>query len=172
MADTVTNDALEILGQYENLPRLVVIDLDYTLWPFYCECNFHKESPYLYTEAKGVLRALKKKGINVAVASRSPTANVAKTFLRKLGILPMFVAMEIYSSWTHKTEHLQRIHWKTGVPFNSMLFFDDENRNVEAVSTMGVTSILVDNGVNLDALRQGLSAFSQKFDSSNRSKKD
>lgn len=41
---------------------------------------------------------------------------------------------EIFSSWTHKTEHFQRIHRNTGVPFASMLFFDDEDRNIEAVN--------------------------------------
>ncbi|KAJ6371954.1 hypothetical protein OIU77_002299 [Salix suchowensis] len=48
-----------------------------------------------------------------------------------------------------------------GFPLNSMLFFDDEDRNIQSVSKMGVTSILVDNGVNLGALRQGLTEFSQ-----------
>lgn len=41
---------------------------------------------------------------------------------------------EIYSSWTHKTDHFQRIHMRTGVPFSSMLFFDDEDRNIQAVN--------------------------------------
>ncbi|GLU13044.1 hypothetical protein SLE2022_296920 [Rubroshorea leprosula] len=172
MADEekVKNEASEILGQYQNLPRLVVFDLDYTLWPFYCECCYEDEMPYLYQHAKGILHALKEKGIDVAVASRSPTPDIAKTFLNRLGINSLFVAQEIFPSRTHKTEHFQRIHRKAGVPFSSMLFFDDEDRNTEAVSKMGVTSILVDNGVNLGALRQGLSEFSQKTASSSRSK--
>ena len=44
---------------------------------------------------------------------------------------------EIFSSWTHKTEHIQRIHATTGVPFSSMLFFDDEDRNIQTVIMLG-----------------------------------
>ncbi|KAJ0040140.1 hypothetical protein Pint_27690 [Pistacia integerrima] len=170
--EEVKKEASEIIGQYEKLPALVVFDLDYTLWPFYCECFYEDEMPYLYSHAKPILHALKERGIDVAVASRSPTPHIANTFLNKLGIHSMFVAKEIFSSWTHKTEHFQRIHRRTGVPFTSMLFFDDEDRNIEAVSKMGVASILVDNGVNLDALRQGLSEFSRKSGSSSRSRED
>ncbi|EOX91942.1 Haloacid dehalogenase-like hydrolase superfamily protein isoform 3 [Theobroma cacao] len=125
-------EALEIISQFQKLPRLVVFDLDYTLWPFYCECCDEDETPYLYQHAKAILLALKEKGIDIAIASRSPTPQIAKTFLDKLGIRSMFVAEEIFSSWTHKTEHFQRIHRRTGVPFSSMLFFDDEDRNIEA----------------------------------------
>uniref|UniRef100_A0A5B7B8T2 Putative magnesium-dependent phosphatase 1 n=1 Tax=Davidia involucrata TaxID=16924 RepID=A0A5B7B8T2_DAVIN len=164
----VKNEALEIMGLFQVLPRLVVFDLDYTLWPFYCECRSKREMPSLYPHAKGILFALKDKGIDVAIASRSPTADIAKTFLDKLDIKPMFVAQEIFSSRTHKTDHFQRINQRTGVPYNSMLFFDDEDRNIEAVSKMGVTSILVGNGVNLGALRQGLTEFSQNSGFSGR----
>ncbi|KAK0597780.1 hypothetical protein LWI29_028527 [Acer saccharum] len=85
--------------------------------------------PSMYPHAKGILHALKDKGIDVAVASRSPTPDIANTFLQKLSIDSIFVAKEIFSSWTHKTDHFQRIHSRTVVPFNSMLFFDDEDRN-------------------------------------------
>ncbi|RWR74135.1 magnesium-dependent phosphatase 1 [Cinnamomum micranthum f. kanehirae] len=164
----VKEEALQILGLFEILPRLVVFDLDYTLWPFYCECRSKREMPRLYTHAKGIMYALKDKGIDMAIASRSPTPDIAKTFLNKLEIQSMFVAQEIFSSWTHKTEHFQRIHRRTGVPFKSMLFFDDEDRNIESVSNMGVTSILVGDGVTLGALRQGLTNFAHNTISSNR----
>ncbi|OVA10480.1 Magnesium-dependent phosphatase-1 [Macleaya cordata] len=167
----VKDEALQIIGLFETLPRLVVFDLDYTLWPFYCESRSKREMPQLYPHAKGILYALKDKGIDMAIASRSPTLDIAKTFLDKLGIKSMFVAQEIFSSWTHKTEHFQRIHRRTGVPFNSMLFFDDEDRNIDAVSKMGVTSILVGNGVNLGALRQGLTNFTQSLGSAGTSKR-
>ncbi|XP_042496918.1 magnesium-dependent phosphatase 1 [Macadamia integrifolia] len=168
--EKVKDEALKILGLFQVLPRLVVFDLDYTLWPFYCECRSKREMPSLYPHAKGIMYALKDKGVDIAIASRSPTSDIAKTFIDKLGIQSMFVAQEIFSSWTHKTEHFQKIHRRTGVPFNSMLFFDDEDRNIDTVSKMGVTSILVGNGVNLGALRQGLTEFTQNSASSGRNK--
>uniref|UniRef100_A0A2N9IWM9 Magnesium-dependent phosphatase-1 n=1 Tax=Fagus sylvatica TaxID=28930 RepID=A0A2N9IWM9_FAGSY len=170
--EKVKNEALQIIRLHQNLPSLIVFDLDHTLWPLYCECCNEDDVPYLYPEARGILYAVKDSGIDVAIASRSPTSDIAKTFLDKLGIQSMTVAQEIFSSWTHKTEHFQRIQRSTGVPFTSMLFFDDEDRNIEAVSKMGVTSILVGNGVNLGALRQGLAEFSQKSGSSSRGKQN
>ncbi|KAF3435090.1 hypothetical protein FNV43_RR22177 [Rhamnella rubrinervis] len=168
--DKVKAEALQLIGMFQVLPRLVVFDLDYTIWPFYCECRSKREMPSLYPHARGILHAFKEKGIDVAIASRSPTPDIANTFLEKLGIKLMFVAQEIFSSWTHKTDHFQRIHSRTGVPYNSMLFFDDENRNIQAVSKMGVTSILVHNGVNLGALRQGLTDYSQNVNTSEKNK--
>ncbi|KAH9697293.1 hypothetical protein WN944_029582 [Citrus x changshan-huyou] len=168
--EKVKEEAMQIIGMFQVVPRLVVFDLDYTLWPFYCECRSKREMPSLYPHAKGILHALKDKGIDVAVASRSPSPDIANTFLEKLNIKSMFVAKEIFSSWSHKTDHFQRIHSRTGVPFNSMLFFDDEDRNIDAVSKMGVTGILVGNGVNLGALRQGLTKFSQNWNTSQKNK--
>lgn len=165
-------EALRMIGLFQTLPKLVVFDLDYTLWPFYCECRSKREMPSLYPQAKGILYALKDKGIDIAIASRSPTPDIATTFLDKLGIRSLFVAQEIFSSWTHKTEHFQRIHRQTGVPFTSMLFFDDEDRNIKSVSKMGVTSILVDNGVNLEEFRSGLQAFSRNNKSTNKKIED
>lgn len=54
-------------------------------------------------------------------------------WLQDLILISFLIVQEIFSSWTHKTDHFQRIHSRTGVPFNSMLFFDDENRNIQAV---------------------------------------
>jgi len=48
--------------------------------------------PSLYPHAKGILLALKEKGIDVAIASRSPTADIATAFLNKLGLSSLFVA--------------------------------------------------------------------------------
>ncbi|BBN02258.1 magnesium-dependent phosphatase 1 [Marchantia polymorpha subsp. ruderalis] len=123
------------------------------------ECLSKNDNPVLYPQAKGIIQALKSKGISMAIASRSPTADIARTFLSKQDILSNFPVMEIYSSWTHKTDHFRKIHQKTGVPYNSILFFDDEHRNIQAVRNMGVTCVHVSSGVNLDALKTGLQGF-------------
>ena len=48
---------------------------------------------------------------------------------------------EIFSS--DKTDHFQRIRSRTGVPFNSMLFFDDENRNIQAVKLKYIIFLII-----------------------------
>ncbi|KAG0568500.1 hypothetical protein KC19_6G023600 [Ceratodon purpureus] len=154
--DEVAEEALRLLNGSSNLPRLVVFDLDYTLWPFWCECRSSKENPSLYPEAKGVLDALRQKGVTMAVASRTPTPDIARCFLNKLNITDYFVNMQIYPSWSHKVEHFQKILQSTDIPYKDMLFFDDEDRNIRSVSQLGATSILVNDGVNLRALAQGL----------------
>ncbi|PPD83859.1 hypothetical protein GOBAR_DD19205 [Gossypium barbadense] len=169
--ERVKEEALQLIGMFQLLPRLVVFDLDYTLWPFYCQRLSKRETPSLYPHAKGILYALQDKRINLAIASRSPTADTANTFLDKLSIKSMFVTKEIFFSCKNKTDHFRRIQSRTGIPFNSMLFFDDEDSNIEAASKMGVTSIYVDNGVNLRALRRGLTQFTENQNASDKNQR-
>ncbi|KAL9337125.1 hypothetical protein Peur_071613 [Populus x canadensis] len=78
-------------------------------------------------------------------------------------VILILIIQEIFSSWFYKTEHFQKVHTSTGLPFSTMLFSDDEERNIESVSNMGVTSILVEDGIRLGALREGLKEFSEKI---------
>lgn len=59
---------------------------------YFSECRSKREMPSLYPHAKGILYALEEKGVDVAIASRSPTPDIANTFLEKLGIKTMFVS--------------------------------------------------------------------------------
>ncbi|KAH0853065.1 hypothetical protein HID58_090731 [Brassica napus] len=134
--DKVRDEAMQIIGMFQILP-----DLSFST------------SIILSGLSTGIMSGLKEKGIQMAIASRSPTSDIANTFIDKLNIKSLFVAKEIFSSWSHKTEHFQKIHTRTGV------------------SKMGVTSILVGDGVTLGALRQGLTEFSQNHNTIEKNKK-
>lgn len=43
-----------------------------------------------------------------------------------------------------------------------MIFFDDENRNIVDITNLGVTSILVKNGMTLNVLKTGLEMHNKK----------
>ncbi|KOM31240.1 hypothetical protein LR48_Vigan01g079500 [Vigna angularis] len=90
--EQVKAEALQIMGVFQLLPKLVVFDLDYTLWPFYCECRSKHDTPYLFPHSRGILHALKRQNVHSAIASKSPTPDIATTYLDKLGIRSMFVA--------------------------------------------------------------------------------
>lgn len=62
-------------------------------------------------------------------------------------------SMEIYPG--SKIKHMECIHKKTGIPYEEMLFFDDERRNVET-EKLGVTMQLVTDGVTWDEVERGI----------------
>jgi magnesium-dependent phosphatase 1 len=177
------------------LPRLIVFDLDYTLWPFWvdthvtpplkavashaaCKDRWGEEFTF-YEDVPGVLAALRSKNITVGVASRTGAPELARDMLRNLhmsedGVLgtdkdgssdaegkktkvkrsiDFFDHMEIYPG--SKTTHFAKLHKATGVPYEEMLFFDDEarNRNVEP---LGVTMYLVRDGVTRKEVDEGV----------------
>ena len=48
---------------------------------------------------------------------------------------------------------------ETGIPFQEMLFFDDDPTNIRDVSKLGVTSILTPHGVTAEKWAEGLQHF-------------
>uniref|UniRef100_A0ABM5EJ91 Magnesium-dependent phosphatase 1 isoform X2 n=1 Tax=Pogona vitticeps TaxID=103695 RepID=A0ABM5EJ91_9SAUR len=153
-------------------PSLVVFDLDYTLWPFWVDTHvdppFRKSSDgtvrdrngrlvNLYPEVPAVLQQLHSAGISMAAASRTGEVRGATQLLDLLGLAHYFRYTEIYPG--SKVTHFQRLSQQSGIPLCQMLFFDDENRNIYDVSKLGVTCILVPNGMNLSLLNHGLEAF-------------
>ncbi|KAL2887078.1 Magnesium-dependent phosphatase 1 [Ceratocystis lukuohia] len=64
--------------------------------------------------------------------------------------------LEIYPR--SKIAHFEALAKKTGVKFEDMLFFDDENRNRE-VESLGVTMKLVRDGVTWDEIEKGVEAW-------------
>nr|XP_048675735.1 magnesium-dependent phosphatase 1 isoform X4 [Caretta caretta] len=119
-------------------PCLWVLALDYTLWPFWVDT--HVDPPFQRGRAGSVLDA---RGRPVQLY---PEVLAVLERLQGLGV-PMAAA--------------SRLQQDTGVPFAQMLFFDDEERNIRDVSKLGVTCVLVPNGMTQVLLTQGLEAFAR-----------
>lgn len=158
------------------LPKLIVFDLDYTLWPFWCECYSPSHSPWLYPDVPAILDGLEQAGVEMALASRTPTPHVANAFIDKLNLRSRFRSIQLipaadgfdHTTAQKDTAHLPNIRQETGHCYADMLFFDDESGNVKKVSRLGVVSILVDTatGVSLASLEHGLQTFANSKASS------
>lgn len=146
-----------ILESSERKPKLCVIDLDYTLWPCYCECTW--DTPRTYPEAVPVLDSIQDASIPIAVASRSPTPHIARRYLHELGLFDRFVGFEVYPSNSGKDKHLNALSQATGVEHADMIFFDDEQINIRRAQKQGVTSVLVEDGLTVDSLRTAMDIF-------------
>ncbi|KAK9816693.1 hypothetical protein WJX72_003782 [[Myrmecia] bisecta] len=164
--------AMQVLQAAADLPDLVVFDLDYCLWPFWCEMYSVDDEPSLYPQSKAVLEALRDQNVPLALASRTPTPHVARSFLNKLGLPPFFVSIQLIpassgfdqSSAQKDQAHFPKLLRDIGTPYKRMLFFDDEHKNVARVSKLGVTSILVSTstGITVEVLQKGLQQFARQ----------
>ncbi len=152
----------EILQQYssEHLPKLFVFDLDYTLWPFWVDT--HVQPPFIkdkqghvvdyfrkriemYPNVFNLLQELKEHKCLTAAASRTETPKEAFELLKILEIHEHFDYKEIYPG--RKTTHFAKFKTATGLDYKDMMFFDDERRNINDISKLGVTCIHVENGL-------------------------
>ncbi|KAK5119761.1 hypothetical protein LTR85_007337 [Meristemomyces frigidus] len=175
------------------LPKMIVFDLDYTLWPFWVDT--HVSGPLkgskdggltvkdsyggsygFYNDVAGILAAIRSKDIVLGAASRTSAPELARSMLTHLRIpsesgastkaLDMFDHLEIYPG--SKTTHFQRLQKKSGLPFEEMLFFDDESRN-RNVEDLGVVMQLVRDGVTRVEFDKGVESWRKR---NNRTKKE
>ncbi|WIA09098.1 hypothetical protein OEZ85_008511 [Tetradesmus obliquus] len=162
--------ARQLLDSYSSLPKVLVLDLDYTVWPYWCEMYSPSDKPPgLYPEAGAIIDACRERQMLVAAASRTPTPDVARAFMQKLGLDARFDNIQLipaangYDSHSAQKDtcHLPNIRQATGCEYSSMLFFDDERGNVTKVSRLGVCSVLVPTSVGLclKTFKEGLDKF-------------
>lgn len=100
------------------------------------------DSPSLYPDVPAILDGLRARGVLLALASRTPTPHVANAFIDKLELRHRFCSVQLipaadgfdqHSAQKDKA-HLPNIQRETGLPYSSLLFFDDERGNVQKVS--------------------------------------
>ncbi|KIW02527.1 magnesium-dependent phosphatase-1 [Verruconis gallopava] len=194
------------------LPKIIVFDLDYTLWPFWVDTHVspplkatdnggkvkdrYGEAFGFYDDVPGVLAGLRRLNVKVGAASRTEAPDLARQMLKLLRVhsapaassssggsdshrstqqaplsfrtekaIDLFDNLQIYPG--SKTRHFQQLHADTGIPFDDMLFFDDESRNRD-VESLGVVMWLVKDGVTRHEIDEGVRSWRKR----NRKVKD
>ncbi|KAL1130966.1 hypothetical protein AAG570_012207 [Ranatra chinensis] len=156
----------------KKIPKLVVFDLDYTLWPFWVDTHVtppfvkrnssiidsHGKKVSSYPEVSKVLESFSRLGCDLALASRTGEIDGANQLVSLFGWEHFFKYKEIYPG--SKIKHFQNFKRKANIKFEEMLFFDDEYRNIRDVSKLMVVCVLVDNGMTLEVMEHGLKQFS------------
>jgi len=143
---------------------LFVLDLDFTLWDCGGTWCDHSIPPYTLKEGKvfdqnglemkifhdvmHILEELFHSGADLAIASRTSEPLRAEDLMKLHGIYPYFHYKEVYPG--SKISHFKSLKKKTGIPFERMIFFDDEPRNIHEVSKLGVNCFLVHGGLSYE----------------------
>ncbi|KAJ7187212.1 magnesium-dependent phosphatase-1 [Mycena filopes] len=168
-------------------PKLIAFDLDYTLWNLWIDTHVtgplrrsstgavvdkHGSPVDFYADVPGILRQLRDEGVLLAACSRTSAPKLARQALQLLRVprsaeadveeepaIDLFDDLQIYPG--SKLAHFRAVHAKTGVPYEQMLFFDDEPRNRE-VERLGVTFHLTPTGVDRAAFDAGVKAWRKR----------
>jgi magnesium-dependent phosphatase 1 len=146
--------------------ELFVFDLDFTLWnagdtfcsetkPPYIWKNsmlFDSEGRWirLYPDTLKVLEFLYNKNKIIAIASRTYQPLYAQELLNLFDLNRYLTHKEIYPG--EKTIHLKKIQLRFNIPYNNIVFFDDEIRNIRDVERLNIKGVLVSNGIKFDTV--------------------
>lgn len=158
-----------------SLPKLIVLDLDSTVWPFDAAFSlppFEKRADGIvydrtgaivktYPEVPLVLDKVRSLGIPIAIASRCEIPNKADKLLTVFGLDRFVGCKQIFWS-LKKTPHFRRLAEETNVAYQHMILFDDETIIIEQVSRLGVLCVRVENGLSVKLLETGLKMYAEK----------
>ncbi|OJJ98051.1 hypothetical protein ASPACDRAFT_122984 [Aspergillus aculeatus ATCC 16872] len=136
------------------------------------------ESFTFYPAVPSIIHSCKTKNIPLAVASRTHAPDLARDMLKALHIIPTFSdnpaahrtkTVRALDYFDHlqifpatKTQHFAKIQQASGVAYEEMLFFDDEARNRNVETELGVTFCLVRDGVTKAEVDRGVWAWRRR----------
>ena len=172
----------------KKVPSLIVFDLDNTLWTpeLYQLRKLQRQGPdavpvagrdvKLFPGARAVLESIRSSrgaaggggedsrwaGASFAVASRTKSVVWARDLLEQFDLTDLFDHVEIFPG--DKVRHFQNLRESSGVPYERMLFFDDNRDgrfgNCVPVSGLGVLSVHCPGGiVTEDVFHTGLDRY-------------
>jgi len=114
-----------------------------------------------FKEVPEVLEKLHKLGYKLGIASRTTEIEGANELLNLFNWKKYFDYIEIYPGC--KIKHLQKISKDSSYPLSEILFFDDEMRNIRDLESIGVKSILVDDGIDNEVINLGIKTFINRY---------
>ena len=157
---------------------MIVFDLDNTLWtPELFQLRkirnqgrtpLADKDVNLFPGARSVLESLRTdpewSSTKLAIASRTQSGEWARDLLEQFGIADMFHYTQIFSG--DKQAHFSNLKIQSGIPFDEMLFFDDNRDgkygNCVPVSEMGVLSVHCPNGISTEGVfEMGVKAYGE-----------
>lgn len=155
-------------------PKLLVFDLDNTLWTPELYQIRQKNIPkagsdiWLFDGAQTIVHDLARnpgwEGTSFAIASRTNKADWAETLLRKFeacsgtSLSTLFPHKQIVTG--SKRKHFENLKAKTNIPFSEMIFYDDDmHLNIGEISSMGVLCCHCPQGMTVDLFKGSLEKF-------------
>jgi magnesium-dependent phosphatase 1 len=173
------SDLIEYWDNLSHKPKVIVLDLDWTLWPFYTDytkileddgtratLNPDMTKVSCFKDVQVILNTLVeccfKDGEQLAVASKALNRDRALQLLDLFELKQYFSSLQIYS--VSKSFHMSAIKDELSVEFEHMLFFDDNKFNVRETAKMGVCSFQVrkTTGFDFKSIKNGLRVY-QRF---------
>jgi len=160
------------------LPKLLVLDLDWTVWKGDCGVNFlepfttsstgvvfdaYFRRVCLFPEVKEILAEFHAAGVKIAFASRNEGYGRCKQLLEAFDLWSYAETLLAMSSGRSKNKdpHFKILNGTTGIDYTEMLFVDDLPQNIDGAREMGVVSVLCDHmkGLCWDRIDAGLAEY-------------
>ncbi|KAL2841812.1 acid phosphatase-domain-containing protein [Aspergillus pseudodeflectus] len=136
------------------------------------------ESFAFYPPVSSIIQSCKSRSIPLALASRTSAPELARDMLKQLHIIPTFSdnptaarqrstrALDYFDYIqifpATKTQHFAKIHQASNIAYEDMLFFDDEARNRNVETELGVTFVLVKDGMTKEEVDRGVWAWRRR----------
>ncbi|CDK28996.1 unnamed protein product [Kuraishia capsulata CBS 1993] len=162
-------------------PQAVVFDLDYTIWPCWCDTHLSpplklekaggtRERPLVvdsygyklqvYPDVPRILQELQDNGVQIYSASRTAAPRIARDLLSHFRIDGYFEDSE----WGQgsKVRHLKRLAERNKIAFSEMCLFDDEMRNKDVERDLGVKFLHIPServGLTYEIFQRGMESW-------------
>ena len=158
-------------------PKIVIFDLDNTLWPYTADTEFEK--PFsnntdgevidaegaimeLLPDVVKILESLRVDNVLIAVASKTWSKDQYMTLLELFNIREFFIQFEMFCG--HKHIHVGNIVKAQDLAFEDVLFFDDQAKTVQSFNDgvySDVTAIHCPAGISWQVFEEGLAEFNR-----------